>query len=1050
MTVVSKYASSNTVVTTGWTNPTNAYADDTSFATAAPGKNSSVTSDFGFASFTTSDIPDGSVINSVTLTFLYKSSTTGSTGAGIGLACYSNGGLVGTESTYGMSLSEVTQSKDYSTVPSLDDLRTAGYLEARVRGYRTSSNTAITWSVDYVQITVDYTYTPPQDYQLTAGDAVSSLSESVVGAKLLDRTVAQTLGTVSESLSRAAAARIRTVGETLGAVTESIVGQVTSGAQNFFATVADIISGGGGNPPSLTHSNSAENTGVQTSLSIPINWTPTAGRILVSFIGTDKTSGAMTQPSGWTMPDSYDSSSVSGAFAWKVSDGTETAAAWSWATAAPNGSSGWVIEIADADTLDRWVSANSGSTAVQSQTTGTTAATTAADELAVAFGTDDTGLNWDTGRSWTNSFTERGYIGSGSGNPGTFWATKSLTATGTVETTVSTTDTGDQMYAAVMTFKSTSGSGPGITESIARAAAAKVRTLPDSITVSEGIVRNALAKVRAAGDTVASLVETVVGQVTSGQQNIQATVGDVITLTEGLARAAGARVRTASESLSLSEAVSQTKLLIRTVADSFPFIWDYFFTAGAYVERTLADTVSLTESVARAAAARVRTAAEALSTLTESVSGIKLMTRTVGDTVGSLTESLTRNAIAFQRAASDTVSSISEAIVAFVQSVGNYVRIAGDTVASLTESIARAAGARVRTAADSTTVTETVSRAFGTARTLADTISSLTETVARASFAKLRSVADSTTVTESVSRRLSALRSAADSVTITEAVSRASQALIRTTSESIDQLLESVVALVQSVGSYSRSVGDSVAGIAESASRSAASKVRTLADSTTLTEAVTRIRGTALALGDSISSLTEGISQRFGAVRSAADSISLTETLGRVVSRFRTASDSITLTETVSRLASKVRSVADDASSLVETVVRAAATRVRAAADSTTLTETVSRLRTVPRTVGDTVGSLAESVSRGASALVRTAADALPSISEVPTLFLYAYEAGRAVVGTLSTSVMTGTVGLGSRIIGRFRSSPTEGRVEHSSTDEGTVVESPDTEGRMQ
>lgn len=157
MTTVSKFASSNAVVTTGWTSPTNAYADDTSYATAAiNSKNTSITSDFGFASFTTGDIPDGAQINSVTVEILFFSNTTGSTNAVLGLELFNNAASDAAETTYGMSLAEVTQTKTFSTVPSLTDLRTAGRLQARVRGNRASSNTAITWSLDYVKITVDY------------------------------------------------------------------------------------------------------------------------------------------------------------------------------------------------------------------------------------------------------------------------------------------------------------------------------------------------------------------------------------------------------------------------------------------------------------------------------------------------------------------------------------------------------------------------------------------------------------------------------------------------------------------------------------------------------------------------------------------------------------------------------------------------------------------------------------------------------------------------------------------------------------------------------
>ena len=225
--MISKFANANTVVTTGWSTPTNAY-DTTSaiynaltnkpasgggegsqaFATAAPGKNSSITTDYGFPAFSTSDIPDGSVINSVTVEIRYKSSTTGSTGAVIGLQINKNGTLLGSESTFGMNLSDQTVTKaDTSLV--VADLRTANQLKARLRGGRTTSNTAITWSVDYVRVIVDYTPTSTLDLSQTLAPAllaaaavavqgalakVLGLGLSAAGALLVKADLSRTLG----------------------------------------------------------------------------------------------------------------------------------------------------------------------------------------------------------------------------------------------------------------------------------------------------------------------------------------------------------------------------------------------------------------------------------------------------------------------------------------------------------------------------------------------------------------------------------------------------------------------------------------------------------------------------------------------------------------------------------------------------------------------------------------------------------------------------------------------------------------------------------------
>lgn len=183
MATVTKYANANAVVATGWTSPTNAYADDTSYATAAPGKSTSITSDFGFAAFSSSDIADSSAINSVTLEMVYKSSATNSTGAVIGLQLNNNGSLLGSETTWGMNLADQTVTKAETTGISLTDLRN-GYVKGRVRGYRGSSNNAVTWSLDYVKITVDY----------TAPVSVTATPSGVSGAGAVG-TVSVTAGT---------------------------------------------------------------------------------------------------------------------------------------------------------------------------------------------------------------------------------------------------------------------------------------------------------------------------------------------------------------------------------------------------------------------------------------------------------------------------------------------------------------------------------------------------------------------------------------------------------------------------------------------------------------------------------------------------------------------------------------------------------------------------------------------------------------------------------------------------------------------------------------
>lgn len=161
MATVTKFANANAVVTTGYTNPTNAYADDSVYATAAPGKNGVVNSDYGFPAFTTSDIPAGSTIDSVTAEIQFKVSTTSSI-ATQDLQLNNNGTLLGSMQT---DATEPTTDKllthQVTTGISQSDLQTANFIKARVGSQRANSNTAVTFSLDYVKLTVAYTVASP-------------------------------------------------------------------------------------------------------------------------------------------------------------------------------------------------------------------------------------------------------------------------------------------------------------------------------------------------------------------------------------------------------------------------------------------------------------------------------------------------------------------------------------------------------------------------------------------------------------------------------------------------------------------------------------------------------------------------------------------------------------------------------------------------------------------------------------------------------------------------------------------------------------------------
>lgn len=178
-----KFANANAaVVAGGWTSPTGAYSDDGAYATAAPAKNGTISSDYGFPAFTSGDIPDGAGINSVTVEVQWKVSTTGSIDT-LGVQLHNPAGTaLGSETTTttATTADSVSTQQVTSGIP-LADLRSANVVVARVRASRGNTNTAFTASLDYVKVTVDYT---------PANNVTGALAVS--GGSALAATVAST------------------------------------------------------------------------------------------------------------------------------------------------------------------------------------------------------------------------------------------------------------------------------------------------------------------------------------------------------------------------------------------------------------------------------------------------------------------------------------------------------------------------------------------------------------------------------------------------------------------------------------------------------------------------------------------------------------------------------------------------------------------------------------------------------------------------------------------------------------------------------------------
>lgn len=142
----------------GLTNPTNAYADDGVYATAAPGKNTTLATKYGTFGFD-SAIPAGNLIVSVKIIYEFKTSTTAS---------------VATARTYYKLSGAAGANNDDATEPAADKIVTIDVTSARawtranllngtfevvLAAVQGGSSTAVTFSFDYVKVEV--VHSPP-------------------------------------------------------------------------------------------------------------------------------------------------------------------------------------------------------------------------------------------------------------------------------------------------------------------------------------------------------------------------------------------------------------------------------------------------------------------------------------------------------------------------------------------------------------------------------------------------------------------------------------------------------------------------------------------------------------------------------------------------------------------------------------------------------------------------------------------------------------------------------------------------------------------------
>jgi hypothetical protein len=238
MATVSKFAAYHTAITTGYTNPSNAYADDGVYATAAPAKNAEVSAYFGFPAFTTSDIPDGSIINSVTTEFKYHVSTQSSIATQYWQTFKSTTALGTEQSDATEPLSDVIKTHQVTSGITLTDLRSNDVARMRLRSARGNSSTSVTFYIDYVKITVDYT-------PAVLGAAVLSGVGSLTAISILIKTGAAILSGIGSlsgiaSVIHFASAALSGVGSLVAQGTKTLLGQASLAGEGLLSAIGQV------------------------------------------------------------------------------------------------------------------------------------------------------------------------------------------------------------------------------------------------------------------------------------------------------------------------------------------------------------------------------------------------------------------------------------------------------------------------------------------------------------------------------------------------------------------------------------------------------------------------------------------------------------------------------------------------------------------------------------------------------------------------------------------------------------------------------------------
>lgn len=200
-----------------------------------------------------------------------------------------------------------------------------------------------------------------------------------------------------------------------------------------------------------------------TSVAPALAGTASSGNLLVACVAIQtETADGFATPSGWTLANKWEDGNVSQAVFYKTSDGTETGVTMTWG---PDSrvNRGWIGEWASTD-LDLGTAPllaedeSNVTTVVTSQDSGTTASTTVADALCIAFFSAQNSNNVNGGRSYTAGYTEQYFPGSTT-RCSIGVVTEVVASTGAQSCTFTTTDTGDDQYGQILVFQGPAAGG---------------------------------------------------------------------------------------------------------------------------------------------------------------------------------------------------------------------------------------------------------------------------------------------------------------------------------------------------------------------------------------------------------------------------------------------------------------------------------------------------------------------------------------------------------------------------------------------------------------